>query len=473
MTRSSNLMNRLQREKGMAIVAAAVILLITVPMVGLAIDVSMLFIAKTRLQGAVDGAALQGARSLARGANGSAQIANAQTAATAYVKSNFPSGFFFSSGLTIPTPTVDLSVQYQRSVVVTADVQVPAMFERMLGFTNTTVRASATATRKDVNIMIALDRSGSLQNSGSCGAMKQAAVNFVNQFANLRDNVGLITFATSSWLDFALQNNFNPAVATAINSVSCNGSTITSQALWQSYSQLVQLNQPGAMNTILLFTDGQPTGIAVDMPIKAASSCGAAAKPTLRGHFGTTTGGSNFGLLNNSVSGQPIANGDINPAPNSTGCTFMNGWAYDGGIHNMTNMSDFNNLPETDIWGNRLDNGFYAVTRSSGNISVTSNSNGSAVAFNAADSAAARIRAATPDPANAGRSLSGITIYTIALGNAGLPASAPFLSRLANDPGSAIYDSSKPAGMYVYAANTADLNTAFQRIASEVLRLSR
>src|SRR5262249_52745134 len=68
-------------ERGMAVIAAAVILVISVPMIGLAIDASVLFATKSRLQAAVDGAALAGTRGLARGTNSGAQIAAAQTAA--------------------------------------------------------------------------------------------------------------------------------------------------------------------------------------------------------------------------------------------------------------------------------------------------------------------------------------------------------------------------------------------------------
>lgn len=474
-------MHRFKNQKGMAVVAAAAILLMVVPMVGLAIDVSILFIAKTRLQGAVDGAALVGARSLARGVNGSAQIASAQNAATAYVKTNFPSGYFFSYNLQIPTPTVDLSVAFQRSVSVTANVQVPALFERILGFTSNTVAAAALATRRDVNIIIAMDRSGSLQASGSCAALKQAAVNFVNQFANGRDNVGLLTFATSSWVDFPLSNNFlpataNPDIITKINNVACAGSTSSAQALWQAYDQLVNLNQAGALNIILFFTDGQPTGVTVDMvmntpPCTQTTTVGV--DKILRGHFGVFTNYSaNFGLLNWSIGPSPEPNGDLVPTPKNANCAFMNGWSNNGSVNGMTTLSDFKYLPATDIFGNSLDSGWLPVTYANGGINPNSTTNMQNLTQNAADNAAARIRAGANDPTY-GRGLTGITIYSIGLGNAAIPASPVFLERVSNDPASPIYDATKPAGMYVYAANTADLNTAFQRIASEVLRLAR
>lgn len=188
----------------------ALMLVVIVPMMGLTFDASILFVVKARLQGAVDGGALAGARGLARGSDGSAQTTSAQNTAAAYVNLNYPSGFFFSTNLVLDTPVIDLSVAFQRKITVSATVTSPNLFMRFLGAADTTVRANASAVRRDVNIMMVVDRSGSLTARGSCGALKQAAIGFVTKFANARDNVGLITFASSSWSDFPLANNLSP-----------------------------------------------------------------------------------------------------------------------------------------------------------------------------------------------------------------------------------------------------------------------
>ena len=70
-------------------------------------------------------------------------------------------------------------------------------------------------------------------------------------------------------------------------------------------------------------------------------------------------------------------------------------------------------------------------------------------------------------------SLRNITIFSIGLGNAAIPASPTFLLRASNDPQSPTYDSSKPAGKYIYAATTADLQPAFSEVASEILRIAK
>ena len=66
-------------------------------------------------------------------------------------------------------------------------------------------------------------------------------------------------------------------------------------------------------------------------------------------------------------------------------------------------------------------------------------------------------------------------IYTIGLGNpaTGEEPDEVLMRRMSNDPTSPIYDNTKQDGLYVFAANSTQLNMAFYRIASEVLRIAR
>ena len=476
----------------------AIMLVLALPMMGLMMDSTLLFIIKSRLQGAVDGAALAGARGLARGADGTAQVASAQAAATTYVHLNYADNSFFGGAVAIPAPSVDLSVAFQRTVTVTASVVFPGLLLKyMTG--PTTVRASAAVTRKDVNVVMVLDRSGSLQTSGSCGAVKTAAANFVDQFAAGRDNVGLVTFAFSTYVNFPIANTFqsaNPNVKTLVGNITCAGSTSSAAGLWKGYDQLVALNQPGALNVLLFFTDGQPTASVFNMPIANASPCSAytpgspsgpggygipaIAKGFIPGLLNTYTNSSAFWGLNDydgkTVSGQQqVATNDLLLAPNSTNCTYASGFVADGQLHNITNTSDWVAVPTKDIYGNSANSGYQAVTMSAaapGFIDKGNANNMPAIALNTADDAATRIRNGVVDPVY-GRGLANVLILSIGLGTAPVPASGPFLQRISNDPLSNIYDSTKPTGHYYDAPTTADLAPAFQEVASEILRLAR
>jgi len=462
---------RTAREKGISVIFTAISLITIVPMVGLAIDAGILYTVKGKLQMAVDAAALAGARALSRGNDDSTQQSNAKSVAQAYALMNFPNGYF-----SVPAPTfnpgdisVDESVANQRSVTVTGRVTAPLYFLRWLGNTAANVSATATAVRRDVNVVIVMDRSGSLSSSGSCAPLKANAVGFVGKFSNGRDNVGLVTFATSSMNDFPIANNFNtasPNVPAILNSLVCTGGTNSAEGLWLGYQQLVTLNQPSALNVILFFTDGYPNTLTGLFSILSTSPCtnktarkGALAPGYSNPLTAPTTPSAIFGLLNWQATAQPMASDfTISPDGTSTGCAYAA-----SPTSSFANVAtDISSIPSTDIYGNSTNTGYQSVTTSGGNITVTAMNNQNA-GWNAADNAGFRIRNSTTIPK--------INIFSIGLGNSGgIPAD--FLERVANDPRASNYDNTKPAGIYVYAPTTADLSNAFSLIASEILHLS-
>ena len=461
------------KERGISLIFTAMTLVFIVPMVGLAIDAGILYTVKGKLQMAVDAASLAAARALSRGNDDATQQSNATAEAEAYVLLNFPSGYF-----SVPTPTfgvnnsgisIDESVANQRSVSVTAYVNAPLYFLRWLGTNSTTVSATATAVRRDVNVAIVMDRSGSLSISNSCTPLKGAAVSFVNKFANGRDNVALVTFATSSMPDFPIADNFqtaSPSVPTILNLVSCTGGTNTGQGLWEGYQQLVTLNQPNALNVVLLFTDGYPNTFTATYPIKASSSCtlknpktGVLAAGYSNPLTQPTTPSAIFGIMNSLATTQPVAS-DQTPGPpaaqgGDAGCS------YASNLQSVAN--DIQSIPTLDFWGNNMNSGYQPVTMSGGTISVIPMSVQNA-GWNAADSAALRIRQSTTIP--------NIRIFSIGLGNSG-GVPADFLERVANDPRGSNFDSNYPAGTYVFAPTSSDISDAFAQVASAILHLAR
>ena len=84
-------------------------------------------------------------------------------------------------------------------------------------------------------------------------------------------------------------------------------------------------------------------------------------------------------------------------------------------------------------------------------------------AYNAAVSAAATAR---------NNATLNVVTYSIGLGSNG-GVDADFLKRMSNDLASPTFDNTKAAGLYVYAPNSTDLNQAFARVASEILRLAQ
>jgi Flp pilus assembly protein TadG len=457
-----------RRRRGFALLVLAATIIPIFACVGLAIDTSILYVLKSKLSAAVDAGSLAGARALSRGINDTAQRTRAQEVATSYVRANFVSGYMMSAGLTIDQPQVDISISNQRSVTVTASVRSPTFFMRVLTGSQPLIRAAATAIRRDVNIMLVLDRSKSMNDSGSCDDMRSAASGFVSKFAPGRDNVGLETFATSTVVEFPIGDDFATAsttLNTRISRISCaSGGTSSADALSRAYWELAGLNQPASLNAIVFFTDGQPTAVNANIPITAGGPCPASARPTLPGVW--TLGGTPWGILNSQNGLSPIAD-DNRATPNSAGCGFT--------PTDFTDTSDYTYIPNTDVWGNGLDTGFMTgISRSSiaggSRIRKDVAANVVPAATNAADDAGRRIRVGA---AMNGRALPNVVIFGIGLGNASSPASHTFMLRVTNDSQSPLYTPDQREGLYVFAPSAADLHDAFTRLASEILRLSQ
>src|SRR5262249_23304320 len=145
--------------------------------------------------------------------------------------------------------------------------------------------------------------------------------------------------------------------------------------------------------------------------------------------------------------------------------------------------SDFRGLALTDVYGSSLNTAYQSVTlNAAGWVDLGNRGNGLNAATNAADDAAKRIRNGTTSTASVtgvasggpDAGLSGVIIHSIGLGNAAvpLPADGIFLNRVSNTPQSQTYDSSKGSGVFVYAPTAAELGSAFQKIASEILRIA-
>ena len=165
-------------------------------------------------------------------------------------------------------------------MTVDAQATLPLLFLRFLNNT-TDIKVTGSASRRDVNLVLVLDRSGSMgSGAGSaCAQMVAAAKDFTDQFYDGRDNLGLIVFGGSYKKAYDLNTNFKSGGTTinsVINTIDCGGNTGSAQAIWQAYQMLKTLNQPGALNAIVFFTDGQPNGLTADWPIMTASALAAA-----------------------------------------------------------------------------------------------------------------------------------------------------------------------------------------------------
>src|ERR1035438_10486373 len=133
--------------------------MLMIPMVGLAIDFSVLYSVKARLQTAVDAAAIGSGNTLNRGAT--MNTAAVSDVALRFFNANYPAGYFGT------TPKYYNATPLQgalgvRTITVNAAQVVPMLFLRVLGISQSTVAATAQVTVRFVNMMLVVDRSGSV-----------------------------------------------------------------------------------------------------------------------------------------------------------------------------------------------------------------------------------------------------------------------------------------------------------------------
>jgi Flp pilus assembly protein TadG len=259
---------------------SAIALTVLTVFCGLAVDATVLFLVRAKLSSAADAAALAGARSVNLGSTQALAQSAALGAAESFFAADFPNGYLGSQAINM-SDTTQYNATFNQStstgmitVQVTASVQAPVYFMRILGFHNITVSAAGTATRRALVMMLALDISSSMGNGAgsSCAAMVAAAQSFVTMFSPY-DEIGVIAFDTTAHLKDAptTSHGVGSTLYNDIGALTCLNNTNTISALDMAYQQIKAEKLPLALNEIVLFTDGSPNGVTATFPVRASA----------------------------------------------------------------------------------------------------------------------------------------------------------------------------------------------------------
>jgi Flp pilus assembly protein TadG len=460
---------RPSHSKGVTLILTVALMSVIIPIAGLAIDVSLLYAVKSKLQAGVDAAALAGARSLNRGMDLASQADNARTTATSFFNANFPNGHLSTTGRVL-TLAVAESAYRTRTVRADGQVNAPTYFMRILGFQSTTLMASGMASRRDVNLVLVLDRSSSM--GGAMTPMRAAARGFVEKFAEGRDNLGLLVFGGSTVVAYPHPSSLGPdpnfktaapTIDTLISQTVNGGNTGTAQAIWLAYRELVKRNEAGALNLIVFFTDGLPNGLVAEYNdpdaaknlIKASSTC-TYRRVVNRSMLGFLSQWSGFAPTGTTVGIKLLTASTVSSVSEGAIQTNSDGCYYRSDETKM--RQDVLKMPALDYYGSAT-TGYVGVDLTR----VDSPREIGRASLNAADDAVRRIRQDTN---------LGVVIYTIGYSGGSEAPDETWMKRISNDPTSASFDSTKPPGLYVNATTTGDLSGAFARVASEILRLA-
>ena len=419
-----------RRKRGSTLVLFTLMLpTLLIPLMGLGIDATMLYIVQAKLSAATDGAALGAGRLLGT-------LANPAEIAGEFLAANFPSnqavGFWGAANL---TPTITYTPGITKTITVNATASVPLLFSRIFGKSSSVVSSVSVATRSDSRVVFVLDRSGSMNTSDGAGSTviadaKTYASGFVQKFTEGTDEVGLVVFdgsavvgyPTGAWTSTISMastggpnKTFNDGTANdmphQIAAVQADSGTGMAEALSIAYIELQKAHMRDLadpvnhgvdtrLNSIVLLTDGVPTAVSLYLnnpassnanDIVASSSCTYKTIPTTPAPTAANmmrswlaVGGPPFSgflgmeLLASSdtthTSNWWMSNGGAGSAqdvaaPNPTspyGPSSCNGL-----MNGSSPTSYFSKIPNVDLWGNALTGNGYKNSHVTGGGSYT------------------------------------------------------------------------------------------------------
>lgn len=257
-------------QKGAVMVMFALMLTVLVGFTSLAVEVGRWYLVKAELSKAVDAAALTAAKNLS---NPNVTLVDL---AQEFGFENFPVGYLGTPGegdgavhLDVTRVQTDAGVDTNQFRV-NGTVSVFPIFSTLFGINTVQTGSSGVAQRKDVEIILVLDRSGSMW-GGTPGSpmydLKSAAQSFMDFFKETQDDdrMGLISFATGVTVDHALSTNFFDEMSSQIEYInvgrtSSDCTTNAEDAIDQAGGPQGFTDQalvPGDLQFLIFFTDGQ------------------------------------------------------------------------------------------------------------------------------------------------------------------------------------------------------------------------
>jgi len=435
-------MANLYSKNGQVVVLFAGVLLVLLFVAGLAIDVGVLYGVKTKLQAAVDGAALAAGRVI------SLDTHPAELQAGNFLNANFPVKFLGST-LSGQTVTASQGKDKAWNISVTATATVPTYFAKVFGWNSFSVLASSSTTVRSLDLVLVLDTSGSMVDADIAN-LQQATTNFLQSFDPSYTRIGMIHFASGVIQDVQISTSrwwFDKAgLTSAIGGLRPGGSTTSEEALRLAKLQLDSIPDytRSSLRAIVFFTDGAP-------------NC----------FYGKFMNGSTevAGALDSGVVGPPPAYQvwDISKQNITLGQYYGIATLPATDYSGQVNLQSYNSLRSLSTAADG------SIPNTGCNVNIASR--------NMLENVANDARSETGNP---------IYIFTVGLGSqlraqefsacyAG-DNSAEYgeniLRRVANVSGVDTFNKNQPSGLYFWAGSSSQLQSAFTQIANYILRIS-
>lgn len=217
---------------------------------GLALDGGLAYLTRAKLSRAVDAGSLAAARTLRQGRPAAEATAFAVAAANGV----------HLGGATTLTLEFGTNEKLQQTVVMRARRTIPLLFSRVLGHDEMTIGAAAEATVPPIDLVLVVDRSGSLEAQKAWKPLQDAVKDFVKLFDDEIDQLGMTSFQVRAQDEVLLTHAFQGAITNGISGMNSAGDTNTGEGLRLGGAQLNLPNaRPGAAKVVVFFTDGRPT----------------------------------------------------------------------------------------------------------------------------------------------------------------------------------------------------------------------
>lgn len=249
--------NLIHDQRGAIIVIFAICLMVLIGAVALGTEIGRWYHVRAELSKAVDAAALAGA------ANISNPDIDVETLAENFGLANFQVGYLGTATDEDKDVSFTATTQDGGRLSVAGSTTSVGLLSKLFGVEYVPTAAAGVAQKNRVEIMLVLDRSGSMEGR-PIRDLKTAAKAFISYYEDTQDEdrVGLVTFATGVTLRAPATNFFSP-ISSAINAMAATGATNAEDALAQAAGALPDQSGYPAANRVqqfmIFFTDGRPT----------------------------------------------------------------------------------------------------------------------------------------------------------------------------------------------------------------------
>ena len=337
-----------KREQGAVTVFFAIILVVLLGFTAMAYEAGYWYLIRSELSKAAD------AGSLSAAANISNPYEEPDVLAENFGYENFPSAFLGTPESGEGAINFDAEVIDSKKVRVTGTVSVRATLARLFGLEMVSTQGVGLAERNEVELMLVLDRSGSMSGT-PITRLKQAAKDFVDFFEDTQetDMMGLISFASTVVVNPDLGLDYVTAMKNQIDTIDASGATNIEDALRRAGEEgkgglTDQTGMAGDLTKqqyVIFFSDGNPTAFREEFRYNntlydavgiVSSNCGTNDNPQVwnyLGHHGENRTvhsegpGSGEGYYSSTINPRNIGDGLRTSSSPQTYCWYYNsGW---------------------------------------------------------------------------------------------------------------------------------------------------